>query len=99
MGATQQMPMTETSVSFDTLRTLKEMVIEVAQLRIPAEEIRNTANLFNDCGVDSASVVDLVLALEEKFGITIDEDELDVNLFQDLSQLGAFIESKLALTT
>jgi hypothetical protein len=36
-----------------------------------------------------------VLSLEGQFDIKIDEDELEANIFQDFSRLGAFIESKL----
>jgi acyl carrier protein len=79
----------------DTLQKLKELVIEVAQLKIAPEEISDTANLFNDCGMDSVSVINLVLSLEEHFDITIDESELDARVFQDFSRLGAFVDSKL----
>jgi len=77
------------------LDTLKELVIEITQLKTPAAEIPDTANLFNDCGVDSTSLLDLVLAIEERFNITIDERELDIQLFQDLSVLAAFVQSKV----
>jgi acyl carrier protein len=40
--------------------------------------------------------VELVVALEQEFDITIDEDELDVRLFQDIGELGSFVEAKRA---
>jgi len=85
-----------TVVTAETVAALKQLVIDVTQLKISPDEISNTANLFNDCGLDSTSVVELVIALEQQFKITIDEDELDVRLFQDLSKLGTFIEAKQA---
>jgi acyl carrier protein len=66
-------------------------------LKIAPEAISDTANLFNDCGLDSTSVVDLVVGLEQNFDITVDDDELDVKLFQDLSKLAEFVEAKQEL--
>lgn len=77
------------------LATLKELVVETTQMKVSPDTISDTANLFNDCGLDSTSVVDLVIGLEQKFEITIDEDELDVKLFQNLSTLAEFVEAKL----
>ena len=83
-----------TSVPNGVLRTLKEIVLEVSQLKISPEEINDNANIFGDCGIDSTGVVELILALEEKFSITIAEEEITVDLFQDLSNLGRFIQDK-----
>jgi acyl carrier protein len=79
-----------------TLGQLRELVIRVTRLNIAPGDIPDTASLFDDCGLDSTSVVDLVLAMEEAFGITIAEDELDADLFQSLDTLGAFVDSKRA---
>lgn len=80
--------------SKETIETLKQLVVEVTQVNINPSSIRDSANLFNDCGLDSTSVIDLVLSIEDSFGVSIDEDELVVTLFQDLSKLCALIEAK-----
>jgi acyl carrier protein len=82
------------SPSREVLTQLKELILEVTQMKISPAEIADNANLFNDCGLDSTSVVDLVVGIEEKFDIGIDDDELDIKLFQDLSVLAAFVEDK-----
>jgi acyl carrier protein len=87
---------TSTGTMTETITLLKKMVLDITQLKISPDQISDNANLFNDCGLDSTSVVDLVIAIEGEFGITIDEDELDVRLFQDLSCLSSFIETKQA---
>ena len=84
----------ETATRSEILAKLKDLVIEVTQLKIAPEAISDTANLFNDCGLDSTSVVDLVVGLEQNFDISVDDDELDVKLFQDLSKLAEFVEAK-----
>lgn len=84
------------AVSRETLTALKQLVLNITQLKLSPEQVSDNANLFNDCGLDSTSVVDLVVRLEEEFGISIDEDELDVRLFQDLSNLASLVERKQA---
>jgi len=80
--------------STETLEALKQLVVEVTQANINPSSIRDSANLFDDCGLDSTSVIDLVLSIEDRFGVSIDEDELVVTLFQDLSKLCSLIEAK-----
>lgn len=86
----------EANPSPETLRGLKELILEITQLKMSPDQISDTANLFNDCGIDSTSVVDLVVGLEERFGVTVEDDELDVSLFENISTLATFIEEKQA---
>ena len=86
----------EINPSPETLRGLKELILEITQLKMSPDQISDTANLFNDCGVDSTSVVDLVVGLEERFGVTVEDDELDVSLFENISTLATFIEARQA---
>jgi len=85
------------TVNSEILAMLKRMVIAVSQANLAPEQIGDHANLFNDCGLDSTSIVELVISLEEEFGIRFNEDEIDLKLFQDLARLGLYIESKRTL--
>jgi acyl carrier protein len=78
--------------SIETLTALKQMVSDITKVA----EVRDDGNLFEDCGLDSMSVLDLVLAIEEKFGISISADELQTELFQRVSNLAEFVDSKLS---
>ena len=46
--------------------------------------------------LDSMAVVSLITALEEDFGIVIDDDEVDASTFSTLGALAAFCEQKQA---
>lgn len=46
--------------------------------------------------LDSMAVVSVLSALEEKFGFTIDDDEIDGRTFASMGSLVAFVEGKLA---
>ncbi|SFF70539.1 Acyl carrier protein [Duganella sp. CF458] len=45
--------------------------------------------------LDSMAVVQLIGALEEQFGFTIDDDEIDAATFATLGSLAAFVQHKL----
>ena len=45
---------------------------------------------------DSMAVLSVILALEEHFGVTIEDDEVSGELFETLGTLATFIEGKLS---
>jgi acyl carrier protein len=49
--------------------------------------------------LDSMAVVQVITALEERFGFAIDDDEIDGSKFATLGSLAAFVESKLKSLT
>jgi acyl carrier protein len=46
--------------------------------------------------LDSMAVVNVITALEEHFGIMVDDDEISAKTFETLGSLTSFIEQKLA---
>ena len=46
--------------------------------------------------LDSMGVVTLIAALEERFGITVDDDEISATTFETVGSLAAFVAEKLA---
>ena len=54
---------------------IREIVCE--QLGVDAAELLPEASILDDLGADSLDVVELVMALEEQFDISVPEDELE----------------------
>jgi acyl carrier protein len=54
---------------------VKEIIVE--QLGVSEDAVKPEAKLVEDLGADSLDVVELVMALEENFDVTVDEDEQD----------------------
>jgi len=53
---------------------VKEVIVNAAN--IDEDKIKLSASLENDLGLDSLDAVELGMALEEEFDLTIDEDKL-----------------------
>jgi len=62
---------------------VKEVVVE--QLNVNPDEVTLEADFVEDLGADSLDVVELVMALEEKFEIEIpDEDAENIKTVKDV---------------
>ncbi len=57
---------------------------------------RDTAILGAIPEFDSMAVVAVLTAVEEEFGITIDDDEVDADVFETFGTLCGFVNGKLA---
>ncbi len=54
---------------------VKEVVVE--QLNVNPEEVKEDSKFVEDLGADSLDVVELVMALEEKFDIEIPDSDAE----------------------
>lgn len=70
---------------------VKEVVVE--QLGVKPDEVRPETSLVNDLGVDSLDAVELILALEEEFGIEI--PDADAEAMATIDDMVKFIEKKI----
>ncbi|MDA8355260.1 MAG: acyl carrier protein [Actinomycetota bacterium] len=62
-------------------------------LQVPADKVTREARFADDLDADSLDLVELVMALEEAFEITVDESELDD--IETIGQAFDLISSKL----
>jgi len=51
---------------------VKEIIVD--QLGVSADEVKNDASFVEDLGADSLDLTELIMAMEEEFGIEIDDD-------------------------
>jgi len=81
----------------DKLDAVREVLIETLELRQRPDELQADTTLFGSLPeLDSFGVVQLVTAIEERFGITIDDDEFGAELFDTVGTLTEFVEAKIA---
>ena len=66
-----------------TFEKVREIMVDT--LSLEKDEIKISYNLFDDLGADSLDAVELNMALEEEYGISIpDEDLLTLKTVQDI---------------
>ncbi|PZF85485.1 acyl carrier protein [Jiangella anatolica] len=81
----------------ETLDTVRTVLIEALDLGQRPEDLHEDTALFGSLPeLDSLGVLALVSALEDRFDITVADDEFDADLFETLGTLTRFVESKLA---
>jgi acyl carrier protein len=59
----------------ETFDKFKQCAVEV--LQVAPDKVTREANFASDLDADSLDLVELVMALEEQFDITVDESELE----------------------
>lgn len=64
----------------------------VESFEIKKEALKSEAKIFNDLGLDSLDIVDLVVALQKKFGVSIRDDERVRNI-RTLGDIYNFIQA------
>lgn len=74
-----------------TFERVKAIVVD--QLGVEEQEVTENASFVDDLGADSLDVVELVMALEEEFGIQIPEE--DAEKIQTVGQAVQYIEEHL----
>jgi acyl carrier protein len=79
------------------LNEVKQVLIDVLNLGQSGEALDATSPLLGSLPeLDSMAVVSLIGALEERFGIEVDDDDISASTFETLGSLAAFVEQKAA---
>lgn len=67
---------------------IKDIIVD--QLGVNAEQVNAEAKLMEDLGADSLDAVELVMAIEEEFGIEVPDDEAEK--LTSMGDIKAYIE-------
>ncbi len=66
-------------------------------LGIPTKEMTPASRLLGNVpDLDSMAVLGVITAIEDRFAICVDDDEISSRHFETLGSLTAFVEQKLA---
>jgi acyl carrier protein len=81
----------------DTKQAVVQILASALNLGPRAQQLTPQSALLGSLPeLDSISVVSVLTALEERFGITVEDDDIDGRTFATLGDLVAFVDSKLA---
>ncbi|MFT4994590.1 MAG: acyl carrier protein [Paraglaciecola sp.] len=79
----------------NTAALIKEILIDVLQLAGDSHIDADTALLGSIAEFDSMAVVTVLTAIEESFGIEVDDDEITADVFESFGTLCTFVEQKI----
>ena len=69
---------------------LKDIIAE--QLSVEADEVNMDSNIQDDLGADSLDVVDLLMNIDDEFGVEVPDE--DVEKVKTVEDLVAYIEAR-----
>ena len=78
----------------ETIVTALEQYIATQILKQPNRKIAASEALISSGLIDSFSLMDLALFVEDNFGVRIEDTELNADTFDTLTQLESLIESR-----
>jgi len=79
----------------DPIITQLSQYIAAQILKQPQRTISPSESLISTGLIDSFSLVDLALYIEDNFGVRIDDTELNTETFDSLEQLSELIRSRM----
>lgn len=71
-----------------TLEQVREIIAEKLSLKL--EDVKNDSNIAEDLGADSLDLVEILMALEDTFGISIPDEVIPE--IKTIKELTSFIE-------
>ena len=75
---------------------VKDVLVKTLGVEDRADSIDASTPLLGSLPeLDSMAVLELVAALEQRFGITVDDDDVTAEIFETLAALTAFVQEKL----
>ena len=84
------------TTSTTTFDAVKSAVVNTLGIEDRADTLTPATPLLGGLPeLDSMAVVELVAVLEERFGVTFEDDEITGETFETLGSLAAFIEGKV----
>lgn len=77
-------------------KQIKEMIVERCFLTISPDEIEDGASLMESVGLDSVQILEVVVGLEEIFGVTFEDADFDIENFSDVAAIARYVREKTA---
>ncbi len=75
---------------------IKQLIVDRLKLEVEPAAIEDSQPLFGDegLGLDSIDALELVLGVEQEFGVRIDDEEIGTQALASVDALADFVVSK-----
>lgn len=80
----------------NTLAVINEIIKEVLNTNNISIEVSDDTKLIQDCALDSLMAIEILVSVEERLNIVINDDELDIALLETPKTLLEYVERKLS---
>jgi Acyl carrier protein len=77
-----------------TLPVIREFIMKQFPLA-RQKQVSDNDSLLQDGIIDSLGTLDVVMFIEERFGLVLEDDDLLSDNFESISRLSNFVEGKL----
>lgn len=75
---------------------VKQVIIRTLSLEVDADEIDDEDALFGGgLGINSMATIEIIVGLEEEFGIEVPDEELRVELFDSVQTMADYVRTVL----
>jgi acyl carrier protein len=73
---------------------IKEMIVERCFLSIDPDDIDAEAPLMDDVGLDSVQILEVVVGLEDVFGVAVDDADFEIENFSTVSAIADYVREQ-----
>ena len=73
---------------------IKQMIVERLFLNVEPNDIPDDASLMETYGIDSVALFELVVGLEDEFGVVMDDVDFQIDTFRTVNSIAEFVQSK-----
>lgn len=75
---------------------VKKVIIRTLSLEVDADEIDDEDELFGGgLGINSMATIEIIVGLEEEFGIEVPDEDLRVELFDSVQTMADYVRAVL----
>ncbi len=87
--------MSEIANTNDLHDRIKNLIVKRLRLEVDPASIESSAPIFGGgLGLDSIDALELVLGVEQEFGVRIDDEEIGSNALASVESLAAFLAER-----
>lgn len=73
---------------------IKQMIVERLFLPVDPTQIPDDAPLMETYSIDSVQLFELVVGLEEEFGVVMDDVDFQIDTFRTVNSITEFVQSR-----
>ena len=73
---------------------IKQMIVERLFLSVEPNDMPDDAPLMETYGIDSVALFELVVGLEDEFGVVMDDVDFQIDTFRTVNSIAEFVQEK-----